>query len=361
MFTFSCDSYLICLRFIDSDKKYIGENSNIVKKFDKDDFGFISMDVIFDMNKIPDVIIYAKPKSITKLSEIRDIIISVTSINDGSRAEKDMLNVAFPATVVNCVNNAERGAVLHCKMEYNDLLYGRRSVNIQPTGSLLLTKEPESIAIGKLIDSLSRNYKMHHKPSGAVLKAKTLVDRVYQNMTPCEMIESLGPMLGEGMYFDFKEIKMLGESLLKSGNKGKSLPLISINKDTKILHKRSTQDKSYADIKINVHNNFDIATTNKYVATNKSFSIPFKSDNTSVYKYFENSRLSPYPLQFEYQSSSPNYISIGDPVIVFTSLDGNMIPGFVIKEKLTFSDKIIGSYVIGADPATSKEIAVVQN
>ena len=414
MLSFLNGTYCVYIEFFDKDLNIIkkkdptkeeGEGNEI----DRDVFCFKTMDVFFSMNKVPEVTIRSLATSKSFIERVGMMQITVSTINFKDAKEEEILYVTFPATPQRVITEDAWDTTWYCYMAYRpDVMNVYNNIYFVPSTYLDKKYKTEeygeytvlirSVIDGKVVEQKvvkKRKKTVENNSSSGIKESATLKDAISDitkrmfhqpsdwflqnigntetnpkcNITKKDALEELikeTSNLGEsenlskirGVFFTFSKIRLLGE------NKKDGFKVKIIEPTGKMEENKTPTSSSQENLKLE-----EFETKGGKLLKDKNGNYHMvaidKKENQNVVlinNVLNNGFFLKDALKFSYKSNSPSFLSIGDPVIVFSSFDGaKLYGGFVTTEVLHFSHYISGDYTISCSPesisVTKKEEA----
>lgn len=353
MLTFINGNYIATFEFYTIDKEGslsiirdgTGDNGEIIKDgLTRKDFEFISMDVSFKLNKIPTVLINSKCRNIEKAKQIKCFYVDIKTLHNDSTSKQDIVDLSFWASTRSTETLNSWDTKFYCFMSYPNIMFNYSSNYLN--GESLFN----------VIEELNKNKILYQETS---LNAKKYLTSINLNEHCFEYgpwytyLENIMRLSERPIYLYFKGLHVLGEQFSGDDTNFK-IELISPNVRMSSKNEIHTEEVNPTLKITNITNPSGnsigvVYTSNiKNESINKSYLLVHDFDS-AAYNFFKNKNLWSFQLMFGFKSNSPCFIGMGDFVVVYSSIDGGMVPGYVIEETLHFTHKIYGDYVIGAN------------
>ena len=281
-----------------------------------------------------------------------DYYTSLTKVNEIGFVKSNLLDKKY-TYLYKEVKNKDGKTKSVKYLDLNQLNTFNQYSSVEPNGQVTLREALEDLTKTTF-----------HKPSDYLLENGTsIVASSFSNKTKAQVLEELiqasgssdNSTLPEGTYFTFGKIRSLKEVF---NNSNASVKEDVLKKIKLIEPKGSIQSNTTSTSKEkDGHKISELEVKNliKIVKDKNGktlFSDPLLDSDTSALKNRLNKDISLKDcIKFTYASETPGFLSIGDPVFIFTSFDScKMYFGFVTKELLHFDHKIWGDYEISVNP-----------
>lgn len=377
----------------------------------KDIFSYTGMEIYFEMEKVPRIVLHSRCKDTDFINKIGTFVIKVDSIlkyqDEKSLNKEEQISVSFPASPVTIDTKNAWETTWWCIMDTYKNIFDVEEQYFVPSSFLndkysfvekekvftklvfkndkwVKVKETRKVKVPdydvyKKYNLSLGNFYPHvtlsealtdlttltfHQPSEAVLNlSKNVYTKGFPSLSKVDTLERLIEQvpLGSdnekprGVYFTFKKIRTLGEEITQDTKIKLIEPKGRIN--TKNTSSSKEVFKSIENYEIEDFISYQKDASGRVIAKD------VKDGNSLMVKDVLLKKMSlENCIKYEYNTEVPSKISIGDPVLIFTSFDGSKIyGGFVTYEKLLFDHKIRGFYEISANPNFIQTSLVVTN
>lgn len=401
---FTKDGQLLTEEIVNGTKSEDGKQTAITK----DDIEFISMDCYFEVAGFPTCSINCKCRDTRIIANCALLSFSISTFVSKSTEDRDKLAVNFPATVYNVHWTSQWDCRIDCYMESFNAAFKKASFCFPRDGEMQIPDEknvtikriggdgkPKEVivkvrpfevdesgvvggagelnavqkahylkdddrfneytltSIGTILKYIT-NFTSHKISDKVIKKLGKKVKRNYENASMMTIWDHLVKNSGsDQLYMNFTYIRVLGfdedDDEVEKGRE-RIVPVVEPNGTIDAKRTFSNVQPSVNGVEYEVgagkwgtiikNGNggvFNVMTKQAVLQRSDFINKLFKREGGKF----------DLPQKFIFMTKSPNFLTIGDKALVFNSKSGSLLPGYVIRERLTFTNIITGVYEIG--------------